>query len=416
MRAKWLHIDLNAYFASLLQQENPGLRGRPVGVLKDIGRSCVIAASKEAKKLGVITGSSKKDALALAPDMVFVPASWMLSLASTKKFRTLLQDSVPTVELFSLDEAFLDLTDCEWLHPDPLLLAQHLQNRVKQDLGEWVTCNIGLAQNRFLAKLTGERSPKGSISVVDESNTESLLAEAEFCDACGIGYRLERRLRLLGVEHPWGINLLDDETLQKEFGPHWSRELRKMGQGQEPEFLERHHLRTQQTMKSVGRSITGYKLCKSERETKRVLRNLIEETTHKAREQGLAGREVWVALYGHSEYWSDHILLHEHLNRPNEMYELVCRMLDGREAHFPVIKFAVRLGRLAPTDHLPRSLIPGIEKSERLAQACDAITRRYGLFAVRPATLLDPRAIIRPEVTGFLGDQQYQLRTSTSWS
>jgi hypothetical protein len=238
----------------------------------------------------------------------------------------------------------------------------------------------------------------------------------EFRDACGIGYRLERRLRSLGVEHPWGINLLDDETLQKEFGPHWARELRRMGQGEEPEFLARHHQRVEQTMKSVGRSITGYKLCQSETETRRILRNLIEETAVKAREQNLAGREVWVALYGRHEYWSDHALLFEHINRPADIYEKVCALLDKREARFPVIKFAVRLGRLRPLEKLPRSLLPEWEKSESVARACDEITRRYGLFAVRPATLLDPRAIIRPEVTGFLGDQQFQLRSSTSWS
>lgn len=416
MRAKWLHIDLNAYFASLLQQENPMLRGRPVGVLKDVGRSCVIAASKEAKKLGVVTGSSKYDAKILAPDIVFVPASWTLSLASTKKFRALLQASVPTVELFSLDEAFLSLADCEQLYPDPLILAEELQHKVKEELGEWVTCNVGLAPNRFLAKLTGERSPKGSISVVTEENKDALLAEAEFRDACGIGYRLERRLRSLGIEHPWGINLLDDETLQKEFGPHWSRELRKMGAGEEPEFLARHHERVEQTMKSVGRSITGYKLCTSEKETRRILRNLIEETAVKAREQGLAGREVWVALYGRDAYWSDHALLGEHINRPADIYEKVCQLLEKRQVEFPVIKFAVRLGRLAPAVKLQRSLLPSWQKSEDLALACDQIIRRYGLFAVRPATLLDSRAIIRPEVTGFLGDQQFQLRSTTSWS
>lgn len=416
MRAKWLHIDLNAYFATLLQQENPALRGRPVGVLKDVGRSCVIAASKEAKALGVLTGSSKFDARALAPDIIFVPASWTLSLASTKRLYALLQNAVPTVELFSLDEAFLDLRDCEQLYPDPVLLAQRLQHDVKEELGEWVTCNVGLAHNRFLAKLTGERSPKGSVTIVDENNKDALLAAAEFKDVCGIGHRLERRLRLLGVNHPWGINLLDDDTLLKEFGPHWAVELRKMGAGEEPEFLARHHQRTEQPMKSVGRSITGYKLCSDEKEIRRIIRNLIEEVSVKARAQNLAGREVWVALYGRDQYWSDHVLLGTHINRPADIYERLGELLNKRDELFPVIKFAVRLGRLESVEKLPLSILPSHQKSENIALACDKIIERYGLFAVRPATLLDPRAIIKPEVTGFLGDQQFQLRSSTSWS
>lgn len=416
MRAKWLHVDLNAYFATLLQQENPFLRGRPIGVLKDVGRSCVIAASKEAKLLGVQTGCSKREAQELAPGILFVPASWTLSLASTKKFKAILDSLTPTVEIFSLDEGFLFLDDCQNLYPDPSVLAQNLQQRVKEELGEWVTCNVGLAPNRFLAKLTSERAPKGSITVVNEENTESLLAEAEFRDACGIGYRLEKRLRQLGANHPWAINLLDDEVLLKEFGPHWASELRKMGQGLEPEFLQRHNERALQPMKSVGRSVTGFQMCSDSTEIHRVLRNLVEEASFKAREQALAGREVWVALWGRDTYWSDHRLLAHHINRPSEIFAHVKELLQKRPSEFPVIKFAVRLGKLEHTQELPLSLLPQSQKEEQIALACDKIVKKYGLFSIRPATLLDHRRIMRPEVTGFLGDQSFQLRSSTSWN
>ncbi|MCD8526685.1 hypothetical protein LRY65_00525, partial [Candidatus Woesebacteria bacterium] len=82
-----MHVDINSYFATLLQQENPALRGRPVGILKDVGRTCVIAASKEAKKLGVGTGTSAYEAKRLAPEIVFLPAEFARYLDATKRLK-----------------------------------------------------------------------------------------------------------------------------------------------------------------------------------------------------------------------------------------------------------------------------------------------------------------------------------------
>ncbi len=409
MKAEWMHVDINAYFATMLQQENPTLRYRPVGVVKERGRQCMIAASKEAKKRGIKTGCSAREAKELAPDIVFVPAHFNMCLDATKKLRKIFQEFVPTVELFSLDEAFLYLGDCQRLHPDAYKLGEQIQSTIKNVLGEWVTCNVGISENRFLAKMTSEVSPKGSVSVVDETNKDALLASTTFESVCGIGFRLGARLEALGVTTPWGINLMSDEELESQFGPYWSVELRRMGQGLEPSFLEKHDARATQTMKSVGRSITGWHLVKNENDVRRVLRNLIEEATYKARKMQLAGREVWVALYGHDQYWSDHKTLKRFINQPGEMFELVDEMVESRTNRFPVIKFAIRLSGLQPIDTLPRSFFPDWQKREQLTQACDEVTRKYGLFTVRPGSLLDPKVIIRPEVTGWLGDQQFQF-------
>ncbi len=213
-----LHVDMNSYFATILQQENPRLRGKPIGVLKAAGRSCVIAASKEAKKLGVTTGCRVKEAKLLAPQIIFVPAAFDIYLSCTQKLKAAFHSVCPHVSIFSLDEAFLDITDDDLIYPDPVAFARLVQTRVKETLGEWVTCNVGISHNHFLAKLASEIAPKGTIFTITQENKDAILAQVPFQAVCGIGHRLEKKLHALGVVNPYAINFLDPQTLLAHFG------------------------------------------------------------------------------------------------------------------------------------------------------------------------------------------------------
>lgn len=407
MRADWLHIDINSYFATLLQQENPHLRGRPVGVLKSEGRTCVIAASKEAKTYGVRTGCGRSEAQQLAPNIVFVPAPFDMCLASTKRLNTLFADIVPDYEIFSLDEAFLYVGNCRRLYPDSVALGQRIQQRIKVELGEWVTCNVGLGPNRFLAKMAGEIAPKGTVFEIHEGNLDATLARVSFADTCGIGFRLEKRLRRLGATTPYGIRLIPNDQLEKEFGPYWSVELRKMAWGREPAFLERDN--KDQPMKSVSRSITGYKLCNDEANIQRVLYNLTEEVAYKVRRLGMAGRYVSIGLSGDDQSWYRHLTLQRYVRQTSELFELLYhRLYRSWQRSFPVIRYWVGLGMLKEEASLPRPWFPQWERQEKLSTALDSISGKYGLFTVRSG-LLAQGHIIRPEVTGYLGDKQYQF-------
>lgn len=405
---RWLHIDINSYFATLLQQENPALRGRPIAVVKDVGRGCVIAASKEAKKMGVRTGASLSDARRYCPTILPVPAQFDLYLSASIKLKRLFESLAPNVNVFSLDEAFIDITDCQLLYPDAQVLAAKIQDQIKVELGEWVTCNVGISYNRLLAKLTSEMSPKGSITEVTELNRDAILAQAVFPQVCGVGFRLEKRLATLGVTHPFQINFLSDAELTTHFGEFWGRELRKIGRGEETHFFT--HVRTTPHMKSVGRSITGFKLCDSEVTIKRTLLNLTEEVIWKVRKQNLAGRLVSLGFRGaDGQHWHRHKTLSHHVRQVPEMFNILYHELyQNWERPWPVIKFSVYLAMLKPLDLTPQLLWPEWHRREKLYQAVDAINHRYGLYTMHAGTLLNA-ALFKPEVTGFLGDKNFQL-------
>lgn len=405
------HVDINSYFATLLQQENPQLRGRPVGVIKDVGRSCLIAVSKEAKQRGIQTGASLADVQQLVPDLVLVPAQFDFTLAATKRLQTLFHDLVPSVEIYSLDEAFLDLTGCRRLFASPEHFGQLVQKRIQADLGEWVTCNVGIAPNRFLAKMASETGAKGSITLVNEENLNQHLCQTAFRDVCGVGWRLEQKLAAIGVQSLYQLNLVDDITLERQVGPYWREQLRRMAEGQEPDLLQR-LAQPLPHMKSVGRSITGFHLFHDELAVKRILHNLVLETTHKARQMHLKGRYVSVALWGQAgqhHFWHAHHTLPYFLNQGKQMWEVVHDLLMGWQERWPVIKFAVRLSMLLPDNQTPNLLWPSVWRRQEVEEAVDQIAQKYGLFTIRPATLLRGKDIIRPEVTGFLGDKHYQL-------
>jgi DNA polymerase-4 len=407
----WLHVDINSYFATLLQQEVPSLRGKPIAVVKDAGRTCVSAASKEAKLYGVRTGSRLHEARQRCPEILALPANFSQYLSATKQLKTLFESLAPDVEIFSLDEAFIWHYPLRRLYPDPLVFGTIIQNRIRQVLGSWVSANVGIGPNRFLAKVSSETSPKGSVSLVNEDNRDALLASVSFADVCGIGPRLERRLRRIGVTVPYQLNFIEDVVLERFFGPYWSKQLRKMGQGEEPDLLQR--IDALEHMKSVGRSITGYHLCDDEAIIRRVFYNLVAEVIYKVRKMNLAGRLVSVALMGHSGlYWSDHVTLKRYIRHTSEMFDIVYRQLyRSWERDFPIIKFMVRLSLLKPWDETPKEWFPDWWQQEKIAVAIDKLTTKYGLFTVTSGVFAGTgkEAIIRPEVTGFLGDKNFQF-------
>lgn len=402
-----LHVDINSYFATLLQQENPALRGRPLGVLKAAGRTCVIAASKEAKTRGVRTGMYLGEAKRLAPDLIAVPAEFDRYLDCTRRLKRVFLDLAPSVQIFSLDEGFLDVSDCGQLYPDAEAFGRLVQARIKAELGEWVTCNVGISHNRLLAKLASEISPPDSVFTITELNKDSILATVEFKDVCGIGSRLGAKLLQLGVEHPYGINFLSDAELRTNFGPFWGPELRRIGCGEDSHGLSLIDGQVDQPMKSVGRTITGYRLCDDENTIKQTLYNLTTELIYKVRKMKMAGRHIGISLQGEEQHWYAHRTLQYYVNHTQELFHLLFDQLYGAwQRPFQVIRYGVFLSDLKCVDQLPVALFPEWHRQERVSMAVDQVTEKYGLFTVKPATLLRFE-MIRPEVTGYLGDKKY---------
>lgn len=403
-----LHVDLNSYFASIEQQQNPQLRGKPIGIVKDLGRTCIIAASIEAKQHGIKTGSNLYEARALCPQLTLVKADFDKYFHFTKLFYSLIQSFTPEVHLFSLDEAFLVATDCLHLYGSAENLAVKIQNRIYSEMGSWVTASIGISHNYLLAKLAGEYAPRGGYFKITKANLDEIFAGCKLTDVCGIGPRLADKLKNTGVTNLLQIRKLEDGFLKKRFGPFWGPELKRVALGTDSHLFS--FLDTNQYMKGVGRTITGFRLCNSETEIRQIIRNLVEEATLKIRQMDMAGRHIAIFLEGEDKLWFRQRTLSYYVRHADEVFDLLYNGFYKRwRRTFSIIRFGIRISLLKPLNELSLCWLPAWQKKERLWEAVDRLNEKYGLFTVRSGVLLKSR-IIRPEVTGYLGDKLYQFR------
>ncbi len=196
-----LHFDMNSYFASVEQQANPFLRGKPVGVCSTMSkRGCIIASSKEAKKVGIMTGCRVNEALKLYPEVNLIEVDPPKYRSTTKRIFSICADYTENIETYSIDEAFLDLTGSVTSFDKAIRIGKKIQQRIRDEVGEWLGCSMGITWTRWLAKFASDTAPKGTIVVLNKK--ESLyqyLKDRPLQDAWGIANAIEDRLQVLGI-------------------------------------------------------------------------------------------------------------------------------------------------------------------------------------------------------------------------
>jgi len=205
VRALYAHVDMNSYFASVEQQANPKLRGRPLGVCAYLHKAgCVIAASVEAKQCGVKVGMSMEVAKAVCPQMKFIQNDPAKYRAVSSQVFSLFHELTDKVEHYSIDEVFLNLTGWYRDEAEASWALCRARLRIQSEVGEWLRCSVGIAPSKFLAKLASEVQKPNGLTIINSENLDAVLATRDLEDACGIGKRIRRRLNLLGI-----YNLLD---------------------------------------------------------------------------------------------------------------------------------------------------------------------------------------------------------------
>ena len=403
-------VDMNSYFAVLEQQANPHLRGKPIGIVKERGRSCIIAASPEAKKLGVHTGERLYDARQKAPNIITIPADFDKYFYNTKKLIDIFKALSPDVELFSLDEAFIDLSSCRALYPTPESFFQAVRKAVKAQLGSWVIFSLGLGANRLQAKLASEFAGKDNYFEITKENLAGCLMDAKVEEICGIGYRLTAKLHALQITHPYQLNFYDDAFLLDHFGIFWGPELRRIGRGEDSHLLTLID-KPPKHMKSVGRSKTLFIANGDRAYLRQLITNLAEDACFKARRMKLGGHTVSLYLNDvDGRSWGGHRKLKGVVCHTNEMCDILDGILDELgELPAAIIKAGVQLGELQPLEDLTICWLPEWNRQQKVYEALDKVNEKYGLYTLKSGRLMDFK-IMYPEVTGFLGDKQYQMQ------
>jgi DNA polymerase-4 len=226
MTKRILHVDMDAFYASVEQRDNPSLRGRPLAVGgRPDQRGVVAAASYEARAFGVFSAMPMATAVRLCPSLVIVPPDFARYQAASNAVFAIFREVTPLVEPLSLDEAYLDVTDNAWGETLGTAVAKRLKERIRADTG--LTASAGVAPNKFLAKIaSGWKKPDG-LTVISPERVESFLQQLPVDALWGVGPVTAKKLRARGIERLVDVRTADLQLLRDTVGSlaDWLRQL-----------------------------------------------------------------------------------------------------------------------------------------------------------------------------------------------
>ncbi len=379
-----LHLDQNAFFASVEQAMNPELRGKAIAVIGR-GRTVVTTSSYEARAFGVKTGMNTWQARQKCPHIIFVVGNNRAYTHTSSEIVKMMQEYTDLVEPFSIDEAFLDVTGSLKLHGSAENIAMLLKVRIRRRFN--ITCSIGIAPNKLLAKLASDMKKPDGLVVIHPEDVASTLENIPIADLCGIGKKMESHLKLLGINTCGELGRFPVEILRQRFGIIGER-LVQMGRGIDDSPVV--PMADSDPVKSVGHSRTLDQDIEKREDVMKNLLQLSEMVGRRARRYHVTGKTV--SLYvRYSDFYSSfskQSTLPGYVNQSDEIFRAAAKIFDSVIHALPVRLLGVRLSNLRHhEEQLPLFLED--RKKVFLSKAMDAVNDRFGEFAVTYGSVLD---------------------------
>ncbi|MGD9951876.1 MAG: DNA polymerase IV [Burkholderiales bacterium] len=289
MVRKIIHLDMDAFYASVEQRDDPSLRGKPVAVGgSPQGRGVVAACSYEARKFGVRSAMPMARALRLCPPLEIVRPDFTKYRAVSQQVMAILRSVTPLVEPLSLDEAYLDVTENALGEPLAMEVARHLKRRIREETG--LTASAGVAPNKFLAKIaSGWKKPDG-LTVIAPGRMEAFLAQLPVEALWGVGPVTAKKLRAVGIEKLVDVRSADEAKLRKAVGSlaDW---LRRLAVGDDPR-----EVKPDRPWKSVSCEDTYPEDLTELREMRAEIERLAKRTAASLQKKALVAKTVTVKV------------------------------------------------------------------------------------------------------------------------
>ncbi|MER7331951.1 MULTISPECIES: DNA polymerase IV [unclassified Micromonospora] len=382
-----LHVDMDAFFASVEVRRRPELRGRAV-VVGGVGpRGVVSSASYEARRYGVRSAMPTARARALCPHAVYLPPDFAQYSAASRAVMQIFRDVTPLVEPLSLDEAFLDVAGARRLFGSPAAIARRIRERVAGEQG--LTCSVGVAPSKFVAKLGSTRAKPDGLLVVPAARVLDFLHPLPVSALWGVGERSAETLRRLGLATIGDLAEAPVGMLRKALGEASAAHLHELAWGRDPRRVS-----PEQVEKSIGAEVTFDVDVADPLEIRRALLALAEKVGARLRGAGQVGRTVSLKV---------RLADFRTVNRSRtsgvptdvarEIFDTVWALYTALDPGERIRLVGVRVEGLAPAQETPRQLTLGApERGWREAEAAaDAAAARFGRSVIGPASLLGAR-------------------------
>jgi DNA polymerase-4 len=388
-----LHVDMDAFFASVEIRRRPELRGRAV-VVGGVGpRGVVSSASYEARRYGVRSAMPAMRARVLCPHAVFLPPDFAAYSTASDAVMRIFRDVTPLVEPLSLDEAFLDVAGAQRLLGRPAVIARDIRRRVAED--QQLTCSVGVAPSKFVAKLGSTRAKPDGMIVVPSGQVLDFLHPLPVDALWGVGERAAETLHRLGLMTVGDLATAPVTMLRKALGEAAATHLHELAWGRDPRRVI-----AEQQEKSVGAEMTFDTDVVDRTVIRRSLLALAEKTGARLRSGGHVGRTIAIKVR-----LADFRTVTRSRTMPTttdvarEIFETSWALFEALGTGEQIRLIGVRVEGLAAAATASRQLTLGEpERGWREAEAAaDAVAARFGRSVVGPASLLGQSDLRRTE-------------------
>lgn len=384
-----MHIDYDSFFASVEQQANPFLRGKPIGVTgSSLTKGVVCAASREAKKFGVKTGMPLFEARKLCPQMIPVKGDGSKYSYIQKKTLEIFANYTNSIEPFSIDESFIDVTSTIPFFGDQLSLAHKIKKDIRNTFGQHITCSIGISFNKLLAKLASDINKPDGICLITEDNLQEMLLTRKLTDFCGIGERIEARLNKLGISNVEDLQTIPLEMLYQEFGISEATFLKNLSFGKGDLNVNPLCYRRKKP-KSIGHQHTLNANTSNIYVIKQNIHRLCEMAAKRLRKYNMVGKTIHLTLRSSDRAWigKDSTLLYP-TNNEQEIYEVCCDILENMGWQASTRLVGVSISNLQDEGSLTLSLFADHAKTQTILKTKDLINNTFGDFTMVTADTL----------------------------
>ena len=382
-----LHIDMDAFYASVEQMDNPALKGTPVIVGGTSNRGVVSAASYEAREFGIHSAMPIFQAKQKCPDGVFLPVRMKRYQDVSRQVMEILKGFSPLIEQVSIDEAYMDISGVDKLLGLPRDIGLEVKDRIRETIS--LTCSIGIAPNKFLAKVASDMDKPDGLTIIPPDKVKQFIDRLPIEKVPGVGKKTVRTLNRMGVFTLGHIQQLSEHELLEKTGKFGKR-LLKLSRGIDETPVLPHIV-----SKSISRERTLSVNTKDRGILKKQLLIQSEIVGRRAREKGVGGTTVTLKLK-----WADftqvtrRVTLEEATNSTNTIYEQGLALLKQVKGSRKFRLIGIGLSNFVPLEEMPKqlSLFGRTEPLDRpwedVEKAMDTIKERFGRDAIKRGGLL----------------------------
>ena len=441
------HIDMNSYFATVEQQANPHLRGKPIGVCEHLG-GIIIAPSIEAKKLGIKTAMPVWEARKIYPGIILLPVDPPKVRSVTERFLKIFSEYTDVVERYSIDEAFLDITnlitrserlkfslsrrgegrersnrikrsfavtqddkkgdkDDSFIWDQALLYALEIKQRIRLEIGEWLTCSIGIASNKLIAKIASDIEKPDGLTLVRPRDIPGLYNRIDLTDIPGIGTRMARRLAVHNIFTPLDLAWYPESRLRAEFGlvGHY---LARLGRFEDTGGFV---VPEDERIKTMGHSYTISRATGDEKEIKKLLFKLSEKIALRLRRKNMWGSVVSIYARSSQGGFSRSHKIGDLINDGRLIFDQAWKLFKSSTPPLTpstpsYLKRGTEIKMLGVTvsglivNLADEPLFEKYKKPQWALQAMDKVNNKHGDFTLRRGVLLSAKNLAQDTV-GF---------------